>query len=90
LLWSEGKYHSICFSRRRSRNNAPPYSSPYLARYTSDSAYIKGTRAQIATELTVALGFLAAALAGLSVIPWIVPVAYAAHGIWDYVQSSDR
>ncbi|MDQ6702547.1 MAG: hypothetical protein M3Z96_05320 [Pseudomonadota bacterium] len=44
----------------------------------------KGSRALIATELTVAEGFLAAALAALWVTPWIVPVAYAAHGIWDY------
>ncbi len=44
----------------------------------------KGNLAQIATELTVATGFIAAALAGLWVTPWIVPVAWAAHGIWDY------
>jgi hypothetical protein len=44
----------------------------------------KGTRAHIATELTVAAGFIAAALAGLWVTPRIVPVAWAAHGIWDY------
>ncbi|MGH6834228.1 MAG: DUF6010 family protein [Methylocella sp.] len=44
----------------------------------------KGNRAQIATELTVATGFFVAALAGLWVIPWILPVAWAAHGIWDY------
>ena len=50
----------------------------------------KGNRFPIVTELTDALGFFAAALVGLWVIPWIVPVAYAAHGIWDYVQSSDR
>jgi hypothetical protein len=34
----------------------------------------KGNRVQIATELTVATGFFAAALAGLWVTPWIVPV----------------
>jgi hypothetical protein len=44
----------------------------------------KGNLAQIATELTVATGFIAAALAGLWVTPWILPVAWAAHGIWDY------
>ena len=44
----------------------------------------KGNLAQIATELTVATGFIAAALAGLWVTPWIVPAAWAAHGIWDY------
>jgi hypothetical protein len=44
----------------------------------------KGTRAQFATELIVATGFFAAALAGLWVTPWIVPVAWAAHGIWDH------
>jgi hypothetical protein len=44
----------------------------------------KGNRFQIVTELTVAPGFFAAALVGLWVTPWIVPVAYAVHGIWDY------
>jgi hypothetical protein len=44
----------------------------------------KGHPRQIATELTVAMGFLAAALAGLWVTRWILPVAGAAHGIWDY------
>ena len=44
----------------------------------------KGTRAQIVTELTVGTGFVTAALAALWVTPWIVPVAYVAHGIWDY------
>ena len=44
----------------------------------------KGNRFPIVTELTDALGFFAAALVGLWVTPWIVPVAYAAHGIWDY------
>jgi hypothetical protein len=44
----------------------------------------KGDRAQIATELTVATGFITAALAALWVTPWIVPIAYVAHGIWDY------
>jgi hypothetical protein len=29
-------------------------------------------------------GIHCAALAGLWVTPWIVPVAWAAHGIWDY------
>jgi hypothetical protein len=44
----------------------------------------KGNRSQIVTELTVALGFFAAALVGLWITPWIVPLAYAAHGIWGY------
>jgi hypothetical protein len=44
----------------------------------------KGSRAQIATELTVGTGFFTAALAALWVTPWIVPVAYVAHGVWDY------
>ena len=39
---------------------------------------------QIATELTVGTGFFAGALAARWVTPWIVPVAYVAHGIWDY------
>jgi hypothetical protein len=44
----------------------------------------KGNRTQIATEVTVATGFFTAALAALWITPWIVPVAYVAHGIWDY------
>jgi hypothetical protein len=44
----------------------------------------EGNRAQIATESAVATGFVAASLAGLWVTPWLVPVAYAAHVIWDY------
>jgi hypothetical protein len=39
---------------------------------------------QIATELTVGTGFFTAALVALLVTPWIVPVAYVAHGVWDY------
>jgi hypothetical protein len=44
----------------------------------------KGTRPQIATEVTVAAGFFVAALAALWGNPWIVPVAYVVHGFWDY------
>jgi hypothetical protein len=43
-----------------------------------------GNRAQIMMELTVALGFFSAALAGLWFTPWVVPAAYVMHGIWDY------
>jgi hypothetical protein len=43
-----------------------------------------GTRAQIITEWTVALGFFGAAMVGLWVTPWIVPAAYVVHGFWDY------
>ncbi len=45
-----------------------------------------GNRAQIATELTVAVGFIAAALVALWVAAWIVPVSIVAHGIWDYAR----
>jgi hypothetical protein len=41
-----------------------------------------GTRAQIITEWTVALGFFGAAMVGLWVTPWIVPAAYVVHGFW--------
>ena len=43
-----------------------------------------GNRMQIVTEVMGALGFFSAALAGLWVTPWIIPVAYVIHGIWDY------
>ncbi len=43
-----------------------------------------GTRPQIITEWTVALGFFGAAMVGLWVTPWIVPAAYVVHGFWDY------
>jgi hypothetical protein len=43
-----------------------------------------GSRAQIVMELTVARGFLSAAVAGLWVTPWIVPAAYSILGILDY------
>lgn len=46
----------------------------------------KGDRVQIVTELTVVTEFFAAALAGIWVTPWILPVALAAHGIWDYAR----
>jgi len=42
-----------------------------------------GNRMQIVTEVMGALGFFSAALAGLWVTPWIIPVAYVIHGIWD-------
>jgi hypothetical protein len=43
-----------------------------------------GTRTQVITEVTVALGFFGAALVGLWFTPWIIPAAYVMHGIWDY------
>jgi hypothetical protein len=42
-----------------------------------------GTRTQIITEWTVALGFFGAAMVGLWVTPWIVPAAVM-RGFWDY------
>jgi 4-amino-4-deoxy-L-arabinose transferase-like glycosyltransferase len=44
----------------------------------------KGNQSQMATEILAGAGFFAAALAGLWVSAWIVPIALAAHGIWDY------
>ena len=42
-----------------------------------------GTRTQVITEVTVALGFFGAALVGLWFTPWIIPAAYVMHGIWN-------
>jgi hypothetical protein len=44
----------------------------------------KGNQSQMATEILVGVGFIAAALAGLWVSAWIIPIALAAHGVWDY------
>ncbi|WP_051952792.1 DUF6010 family protein [Methylocapsa aurea] len=44
----------------------------------------RGSLSQIATEIAAAFGFLAAALAGLWLNVWIVPIAYVLHGAWDY------
>jgi hypothetical protein len=44
----------------------------------------KGNQSQIATEISVAVGFISAALGGLWVSAWLVPFGWAAHGIWDY------
>lgn len=37
----------------------------------------------LAVEGAVALGFIAAALAGLWVNAWFIPAAYVLHGFWD-------
>ncbi len=44
----------------------------------------KGNQSQMATEIVAGAGFIAAALAGLWVSAWIIPIALASHGIWDY------
>ena len=44
----------------------------------------QGSRRQIATELTAAIVFIAAALAAIWSTPWIIPFAYVVHGIWNY------
>ncbi len=44
----------------------------------------QGSRRQIATELTAAIVFIAAALAAIWSTPWIIPFTYVVHGIWDY------
>jgi len=41
----------------------------------------KGNLSQIAAEVVAATGFFAGAL---WVSAWVVPIAYIAHGIWDY------
>ncbi len=43
-----------------------------------------GSIRQIAVEIGVGCLFLGAALIGLWVTPWVVPAAYAAHGLWDF------
>jgi hypothetical protein len=43
-----------------------------------------GNQSQIATEISVAIGFISAALGGLWISAWLVPFGWAAHGIWDY------
>lgn len=42
-----------------------------------------GRTKSLAIEGSIALGFVAAALAGLWVSAWIIPVAYVVHGLWD-------
>ncbi|MGH9892906.1 MAG: DUF6010 family protein [bacterium] len=42
-----------------------------------------GTVCQMVIEGLVASLFLAGALAGLWCTPWVIPVAYVLHGIWD-------
>jgi hypothetical protein len=42
-----------------------------------------GRARSLAVEASVALGFTAAALAGLWVSAWTIPAAYALHGLWD-------
>ncbi|PWR18814.1 DUF6010 family protein [Zavarzinia compransoris] len=44
-----------------------------------------GSVRQIAVEAVVAVLFLGAALAGLWWSPWVVPAAYAGHGVWDWL-----
>ncbi len=46
-------------------------------------AVVDGRLAIFGIETAVATAFLAAAVAGLWVSPWVVPAAYAAHGVWD-------
>jgi hypothetical protein len=46
-------------------------------------AVVDGRLATFGIEAAVAAAFLAAAVAGLWVSPWLVPAAYAVHGLWD-------
>tara|TARA_R110002124_G_scaffold133955_7_gene296581 strand:- start:3197 stop:3610 length:414 start_codon:yes stop_codon:yes gene_type:complete len=43
-----------------------------------------GSIRQIIVEIGVAILFLGAALVGIWVNPWVIPVAYVAHGLWDF------
>jgi hypothetical protein len=44
----------------------------------------KGNQTQMAAETLVGSGFVGASLAGLWVSAWTIPIALAAHGVWDY------
>jgi hypothetical protein len=44
----------------------------------------KGNSSQIAAEVAAATGLFVGSLAALWVSAWVVPIAYIAHGIWDY------
>lgn len=44
-----------------------------------------GTPRQVVVEALVSTLFLGAALAGLWWSAWVVPAAYAAHGVWDWL-----
>ncbi|MDO8422507.1 MAG: hypothetical protein Q7S99_10140 [Parvibaculum sp.] len=43
-----------------------------------------GSIRQISVEIGAACLFLGAALIGIWGNPWVIPVAYAAHGMWDF------
>ena len=75
---------SFAYLGRRNWNNSLLCSWPVWARFMPDFGLQTGTRPQIVKELTVAMGFFGAGLAGLWVTPWIVPAAYTVHGICDY------
>lgn len=44
-----------------------------------------GSLRQILIEIGVASLFFGAALIGIWANPWVIPVAYVAHGLWDFV-----
>jgi hypothetical protein len=44
----------------------------------------KGNSSQILAEVGGSIGCFAGSLAALWLSTWVVPFAYAAHGIWDY------
>ncbi len=47
-------------------------------------AATRGNNVQQQIEFTVSFLFAFAALLGLSVSPWFIPVAFLAHGLWDF------
>jgi len=44
----------------------------------------KGNLSQIVAEVAAAIACFVGSLAALWVSAWVVPIAYIAHGIWDY------
>jgi uncharacterized protein DUF6010 len=47
-------------------------------------AVVRGSNFQQQIEFNVAFLFAIAALLGMGVSPWFLPIAYLAHGLWDF------
>jgi hypothetical protein len=70
-----------------SKTHSEEFAAVFLA--AAGAVYIgfglqKGNQSQTATEIVAGAGFFAAALAGLWVSAWTIPIGLAAHGVWDY------
>jgi len=48
-------------------------------------ALLDGRPRILAVEGLAALAFVSLALAGLAWSPWLIPAAYALHGVWDFL-----